>query len=47
MFKDVVTAIYTNKCLALSKMSNKDDEIIEDSNYVLYHLDSKNLKAMF
>jgi len=36
--KDIITSLYTNRCLALSKL-NKHDEIIEDTNYVLYHLD--------
>jgi len=47
MFKEIITAIYTNKCLANSKLQNTDDTIIEDSNYVLYHLDNNNLKALF
>jgi tetratricopeptide (TPR) repeat protein len=47
MFKEVFTALYTNKCLANSKMNDKDDEIIEDTNYVLTSIDEKNLKALF
>jgi len=45
--KEIVTALYTNRCLAFSKMNGKDDQVLEDANYVLYHLDTKNVKALF
>jgi len=47
MFKDIVTSIFTNKCLSNSKLDGKENDIIDDTNYVLYHLDNKNVKALF
>ena len=45
--KEVAISLFTNRCLANSKLSNKDNEILEDANHVLYHLDSKNVKSLF
>lgn len=47
IFKEVVTSLYTNRCLAYSKQTGKETEILEDANHVLYHIDSKNVKALF
>lgn len=47
MFKEVVTSLYTNRCLAYSKQTGKETEILEDANHVLYHIDAKNVKALF
>lgn len=45
--KEVATQLFTNKCLALSKIGGKDDIIVEESTHVLKNFDAKNVKALF
>ena len=45
--KEVATQLFTNKCLACSKLQGKDEIIIEESTHVIKNIDSKNVKALF